>query len=143
MASVASVAFIKGIPSAVAAHKSAPKPGSTLRRIFDALHERSGLPTRLDGVSKVRSAIENLRTSYGLDIRAIRHGGAGGTQWVLAGEWFGTRYVDYVAQRLEGPVAKKNRPRRNFSNGALWSDWEWTIERVRADLAIGDRGAID
>ena len=43
---------------------------------------------------------------YGLDIRSRSHPGAWGTgsserEYILAGEWFGKVYVDYIAEQLE------------------------------------------
>ncbi len=80
----------------------APKEGTRLRRVYDLLMANKGIPidihlTCFEGASHAGGiAIEQLRDFYGLDIRKIKYG-----RWVLAGEWFGATYKDYIADRLE------------------------------------------
>lgn len=80
----------------------APKEGTRLRRLYDLLMANKGVPieqpltmfeNRPAGVAG--ALIEQLRNYYGLDIRKLRYG-----RWVLAGEWFGTTYRDYIVDRL-------------------------------------------
>ena len=53
------------------------------------------------------TSLEALRNYYGLDIRKIPHtqGGAkrgsNSAVYVVVGEWFGSKYVDYIAQRVK------------------------------------------
>jgi hypothetical protein len=47
---------------------------------FAAVHERP---------------LSDLQDYYGLDIRRISRG-----KWVLAGEWFGLTYLDYIQEHL-------------------------------------------
>jgi hypothetical protein len=45
---------------------------------------------------------------YGLDIRCLKRGvWKHPGRWVLAGEWHGRHYVDYIAQRLAEHEARK------------------------------------
>jgi hypothetical protein len=85
-----------------------PRPGTRLRELYDLFHVYRGEPrpfilTRCD-----RILMEQLSLFYGLDIRnlgptknQIPGSGRGPSIWVLAGEWFGRHYVDYIAERIE------------------------------------------
>lgn len=82
-----------------------PREGSRLRAIYDALQSNKGAPVEihLDG-----NELRQLSDFYGLDIRNVRRGfhREGCQGWrepahLLAGEWFGRVYIDYVAERLE------------------------------------------
>jgi len=93
----------------------APRPGTRLRRLYDVLQASRGLPCRLDAAAlgyprrtDLGSDMRALTDFYGLDIRLLHHNGhpdgrgrAPGT-WVLAGEYIGPAYRDYIAQRLQG-----------------------------------------
>ena len=80
-----------------------PRAGSKVRGLWDLLHLHKGeivtLPLTL---MFHNTAINHLRDFYGLDIRNLggneRGRKKGGSRWVLAGEWFGSRYVDYIAK---------------------------------------------
>lgn len=79
-----------------------PREGTRLRRMYDLLQANKGLPIDIylacfEGVKPgvAGANIEQLQDFYGLDIRKIKYG-----RWVLAGEWFGKVYVDYIADRL-------------------------------------------
>lgn len=73
-----------------------PTAGTRLRKIYDLFQANKGRPiaflTRDHGGTNQIAALVDY---YGLDIICLRRG-----QWLLAGEWFGRVYVDYVAQRL-------------------------------------------
>lgn len=77
----------------------APKEGTKLRCLYDLLMANKGLPIDLPltrfGGNRNGIAIEQLRDFYGLDIRKLKS-----KRWVLAGEWFGKTYRDYIADRL-------------------------------------------
>ena len=78
-----------------------PREGTTLRELWDLLHIYRGV-LLVDSLT-VRfqsSRIEQLRNFYGLDVRLLSHGSGSPGRWVLAGEWKGSRYVDYIAERL-------------------------------------------
>lgn len=80
-----------------------PAEGSQLRQLYDLLQASKGVPLDISayqilGRNSAR-AIADLTDYYGLDVRNLasdRH-----PRWVLAGEWFGRVYVDYVAERLK------------------------------------------
>ena len=74
---------------------SAPREGTKLREVYDLFQANKGrvIPfTRPSG-----NVTDNLTDYYGLDLRCVGYG-----QWVLAGEWFGRIYVDYVSERIAG-----------------------------------------
>lgn len=78
-----------------------PREGTSLRRMYDLLMASKGIPIkvslcRFEGRGKsTTSMVEQLQDFYGLDIRKIQSG-----KWVLAGEWFGKTYRDYIADRI-------------------------------------------
>jgi hypothetical protein len=85
-----------------------PRGGSQLREVFDYLQANRGVwvPTILSRAANNSSAYEQLRNFYGLDIRIKRvpvfENGTQGWKKVdffvlLAGEWDGRVYLDYVA----------------------------------------------
>lgn len=82
-----------------------PREGTNIRAVYDLLMERRGLPievplTVLTGNGK--RIINDLTDFYGLDIRKLRS-----KCWVLAGEWIGRVYVDYIAEALANSDSKK------------------------------------
>ncbi len=92
--------------------KKAPELGTKLRELWDLLQIYKGEVVTDDLAVRFRyRCIEDLRDFYGLDIRCLNCKGAGrgrGSQpgrWVLAGEWFGKNYVDYIAQKRKN-IAK-------------------------------------
>lgn len=70
-----------------------PGEGTKLRAVYDLFMANKGLPVQYK--ANTNSNLFQLVNFYGLDIRRIRNG-----RWVLAGEWFGPTYVDYIADRL-------------------------------------------
>jgi hypothetical protein len=85
-----------------AARHPIPRQGTKLRSMYDFFYARKGSPvdlaaSRLTGSRDDGGRIAALRDFYGLDIRRL---GPGYKHWVLAGEWFGRHYVDYIAGRL-------------------------------------------
>lgn len=68
--------------------------------MFDLLMANKGVPISVrlslfEGQRCTGAVIRDLQDYYGLDIRKIRNG-----EWVLAGEWIGRTYVDYIADHL-------------------------------------------
>lgn len=72
----------------------APREGTKLREAYDLFVANKGKPVSFK--RRTNRLIDDLIDYYGLDIRCIRNG-----QWVLAGEWFGRSYQDYIAEHLE------------------------------------------
>jgi hypothetical protein len=77
-----------------------PKEGTKIRKIYDLLMEnrgrwvdvsRSSFGIKYSGA--LASISEALINGYGLDIRKS-YG-----KWLLAGEWFGKVYIDYVVEK--------------------------------------------
>lgn len=78
-----------------------PYEGTAARKAFDVLFAHKGAPVFVSIAPHVRAPLTDV---YGLDLRLIRRGDrrvGRKSQWLLAGEWFGKVYVDYVAERLE------------------------------------------
>ena len=89
-----SVASIKGRRAATSHLK--PTDGSKLRELYDRFMENKGYPIVVDYRSYKSRQIPALRDFHGLDIRSVGH-----KSYVLAGEWFGSVYVDYIADRIK------------------------------------------
>ena len=102
----ANVSVIKGEKNGFPRH-AVPAEGTKLRSLYDLFMCRKGevledaISVRLKGNGR---ALADLRDYYGLDIRCI-----GYRQWVLAGEWFGRVYVDYIAERIRGDSGMTRR----------------------------------
>ena len=96
-------------------YQLAPREGTKLRALYDGFMEHKGLPFQRNLCPKDHRRIADLKDFYGLDIRMLKSGSGNrwegssvpGT-WVLAGEWFGKTYVDYIADR----IAKHERKER-------------------------------
>lgn len=86
-----------------------PREGSQLRWIYDLLQENKGRPVEIESTKKapIGPQLVQLENIYGLDVRHVRNGSSRTgrkSTYLLAGEWFGRVYVDYVAERIEsGP----------------------------------------
>jgi hypothetical protein len=83
---------------------SCPREGTRRRELYDLFKANEGIPIRAKFTRCDRGSMSALQDSYGLDIRCLRRGP--GSTWVLAGEWFGSEYVDYIAQR----ITERSRP---------------------------------
>lgn len=66
-----------------------PRPGTRLRAAHDLFLQNRGVPISYVSDSNV---VRQLTDHYGMDLRCIEPG-----KWVLAGEWMGKNYVDYIA----------------------------------------------
>lgn len=83
-----------------------PREGSRLRQIYDVLQANKGAPVEIESTKKSPIGIQlvQLENFYGLDVRCVRNGSCRvgrKSTYILAGEWFGRVYVDYIAQRIE------------------------------------------
>lgn len=96
-----------------------PREGTKLRVLYDRFMTNKGLPIEMNFSEEAgrtcRRYLHDLRDYYGLDIRCLKRRGGNRcgktpnpSEWVLAGEWFGRTYVDYIAERL----AKHDREAR-------------------------------
>ncbi len=70
-----------------------PREGSKIRAVYDLFQANKGrvIFINFNGVHP-----DQLTDYYGLDIRNMGYG-----KWVLAGEWFGKVYLDYISARFE------------------------------------------
>jgi hypothetical protein len=84
--------------------RQTPREGTQLRKVYDLFYTNKGNPVEFQfHTFKDSCIIEKLVSFYGLDIRRIKNGNSRvgrSSQWVLAGEWFGKVYIDYIAERL-------------------------------------------
>jgi hypothetical protein len=85
-----------------------PREGTKLRRAYDLFQANKGIPVEFPRTMLGVAQINNLQDFYGLDIRiaqrAYEKDGYGNNRpplSMLAGEWFGRVYIDYVAERIE------------------------------------------
>ena len=81
--------------------RNVPREGTALRSFYDKLFSSPGCWQRFNNHSKFGPRpIVDLKNYYGLDIRRRRIPdgyGTGEFELMLAGEWFGRVYLDYVA----------------------------------------------
>lgn len=89
---VDSPSMLKG-KSRVANADRRPRPGSKTRAIYDMFAAAPGAPVSL---SYAYNQIRDLMDFYGMDIRRVGNG-----RYLLAGEWDGLHYRDFVAERME------------------------------------------
>lgn len=80
-----------------------PRPGTRIGDVYDSFMANKGVPIEITFRGSVQ--LYYLTDFYGLDIRKVHNG-----LWVLAGEWFGRAYVDYIAEVLEEDDAPVLRP---------------------------------
>ena len=79
-----------------------PRPGTRIRAIYDLLMENKGKWIKVDSnkfqsVQAAWTSMTYLKNFYGLDIVGRGQGrGHKYGEWLLAGEWFGKVYIDYV-----------------------------------------------
>ena len=83
-----------------------PREGSKLRHLYDVFMEHKGVPLQINLKAEYGAAatsmVTQLQNFYGLDIFCKRGGrGVHHATYLLAGEWFGATYVDYVANRIQ------------------------------------------
>jgi hypothetical protein len=76
-----------------ATRNAIPSEGSKLRALYDLFYAHKGQV--IDFSRANDRPLLDLIDYYGLDIRRISRG-----RWVLAGEWFGRAYLDYLAEHL-------------------------------------------
>jgi len=102
----ASYAKTLGKKSGTRQLRDAPGNGTKLRANWDVLQANKGVPVELAGEPRyIAMQIVQLVDFYGLDIRQVQRGFHGGdisrpSLYVLAGEWFGRVYIDYIAEHI-------------------------------------------
>ena len=77
-----------------------PSEGSLARRVYDQLFADNGKEVELKGLEgthrgAIGAAIVALSDFYGMDIRHFSK-----SKYILAGEWCGRVYIDYVVERM-------------------------------------------
>lgn len=83
--------------------QAVPNEGTRLRLIFDFFQSNKGHPVEWTH-GRDTGAVVKLTDFYGLDIRCVQKGDRRTGRksiYVLAGEWFGKVYVDYIAEQLQ------------------------------------------
>ncbi len=86
-----------------------PREGSRIRLLWDLLHLHQGEVVTLPLTTMFPiTTIYVLRDFYGLDIINLSTNEGdkagrkkGNSRWILAGEWFGSKYVDYIAKNKQ------------------------------------------
>jgi hypothetical protein len=73
-----------------------PREGTQLRALYDLFVANKGRVVDVSPTMRGGRALSDLTDYYEMDIRKLGH-----RRWVLAGEWFGPDYVDYIAAVLE------------------------------------------
>ena len=68
-----------------------------MRAAFDEFQANKGIPIEFRADVHNPRIMASLIDFYGLD---IRHAGRK-SQYILAGEWIGKVYIDYIAERLK------------------------------------------
>lgn len=85
--------------------QACPREGTKLRARWDFLQANRGLPVPMTGGHvEISNDVRAFNDFYGLDVRRVGRRNRLSNEpeiWVLAGEWFGRIYVDYIAERLE------------------------------------------
>lgn len=86
--------------------RNIPREGSKIRKMYDLFMTNKGVILELTMRTKDpnNTRITQLIDFYGLDIRCLSNSKGSKiktSKWVLAGEWFGKVYVDYVVERLK------------------------------------------
>jgi hypothetical protein len=71
-----------------------PREGTKVRAVYDLFMTHKGTPVSYSRAHRPE-IIDRLTDNWGLDIRRVGKG-----RYLLAGEWFGREYVDYVAARF-------------------------------------------
>lgn len=79
------------------------------RQVYDHLMQNKGKVVelwQLGARQNLTGILNALQDYYGLDVRPVKRGyGGGPATYVLAGEWFGKVYVDYIAEAQEKEAA--------------------------------------
>lgn len=90
-------------PGAGAPLQDIPRSGTRLRRLYDLLQANKGAAVVVEyGGPALGCDVRCLTDFYGLDVRVARQGyRERRSTYILAGEWFGRVYIDYIAERLE------------------------------------------
>ena len=81
--------------------RSMPAEETEIRKVYDLFQANKGKVITYATNKRNAQIIETLMDYYGLDIRNV-----GYRKWLLAGEWFGKVYIDYVAENMEARSEK-------------------------------------
>ena len=76
-----------------------PGEGTAIRQIYDVFMNNKGCSVELPPVACANNRIRDLVDYYGLDIRITRRGDCRtgrASLYILAGEWCGKEYIDYI-----------------------------------------------
>jgi hypothetical protein len=102
----------KGRGSGGISKQKIPRQGTKIRELWDLFQNKRGEVVIFPLNTLYNKSVLNALTDfYGLDIRCLSHKSAGrgkGScpgQWILAGEWFGNEYKDYIAEKRKN-IAK-------------------------------------
>jgi hypothetical protein len=89
--------------------RDVPKPGTQLRLLYDFFKRNAGYMVRVPLVCRSMGNQTKLRQQlidfYGFD---LRYGGP--NNWLLAGEWVGAHYVDYVNIAIDDIMRREAHP---------------------------------
>lgn len=108
---VASAADLKSSQSKQNNPSGLPHEGTYIREVYDIFKANAGYIIQFDEMTtkqyhRFAAIINQLRDFYGCDIRTISKQGMrkDARQYLLAGEWIGEHYADYVLLRAQGKL---------------------------------------
>ncbi|SRR5260370_31476539 len=83
--------------------KEFPRKGTLLRYYYDLFQDNKGEVIELAfGRNTSSRIIPDLIDYHGFDLRCVKKGGPScNSKWLLAGEWIGKIYIDYVVGGLK------------------------------------------
>lgn len=73
-----------------------PNEGTKCRKLYDLFISNKGKIINVSATIYPKTMIVYFIDFYGWDIRRV-----GKCKWILAGEWYGKVYVDYIAENME------------------------------------------
>lgn len=103
---VLTVSEIKGGWRSHCVQRDYPAPGTAADQVYRRLVADKGRAVFVGDITaayRFKRAIADLMDFYGLDIRKGPRRG----WYILAGEWFGSHYSDYVVQAIDAAVAAR------------------------------------
>jgi hypothetical protein len=121
----------------------APQLGTRTREVYDLFQANRGRPVEFQTNDSAtdKTIIVRLIDFYGLDIRCLRNGSrrvGRRSLWLLAGEWFGRVYVDYVAQHIES----LSRPTGNETAADSSAPQPTAVVSANSESPVGDRQTV-
>jgi hypothetical protein len=100
---VAAVSQMKGVRSGIPLMRERPAHGTLIGDLYERFMAAKGKPIELS-TEYISPRMAALTDYYGLDIRLVQRANKRKgfkSTYVLAGEWFGKVYIDYIAERLQ------------------------------------------